>query len=329
MVILIDGVRYILKNPDSEDNLEKIIEKNYKYIFGENSFYFNLKRKLKSKSGIGSIPDGYLIIFNSIPEWCILEVELASHPLYDHIIPQLTKFIRGIEDISTKNSLIDMFYNEIKTNLILEAKIKKKIGSGEIYKFVSDLISVKPKIIIAINERTNELKEAIRDIRADVKILEFKIFRREGISEEIDAYLFNPVIDFKNIEKPPIIPKPEEGKKYTEEYHTKKTPENIVELYNEFKEKILDLADGITIRPRKRYIGFIAKTNFTDVLLQKSKIKITLNLKKGIIDDPKKLARDISNVGHWGNGDYEINISNDENLEYIISLVKQAYLKHK
>ena len=207
MVILIDGVRYILKNPDSEDNLEKTIEKNYKYIFGENSFYFNLKRKLKSKSGIGSIPDGYLIIFNSIPEWCILEVELASHPLYDHIIPQLTKFIRGIEDISTKNSLIDMFYNEIKTNLILEAKIKKKIGSGEIYKFFSDLISVKPKIIIAINERNNELKEAIRDIRADVKILEFKIFRREGISEEIDAYLFNPVINYRNMEKP-FEPKP-------------------------------------------------------------------------------------------------------------------------
>jgi len=45
----------------------------------------------------------------------------------------------------------------------------------------------------------------------------------------------------------------------------------------------------------------VAKTNFTDVLLQKSKIKIWLNLKKDTIDDPKKVARDISNVGHWGN----------------------------
>lgn len=207
MIILIDGVKYILKNPDSEDDLEKIIEKNYKYIFGEDSFYFNFKRKLKSKSGIGSIPDGYLIIFNNIPEWYILEVELASHPLYDHIIPQLTKFNRGIESVSTKKSLIDMFYDEIKTNPILEARVKEKIGSGEVYKFISDLISVKPSIIIVINERTSELEEAIRDIRGDVKILEFKIFRREGISEEIDAYLFNPIINFRNMEKS-FKPKP-------------------------------------------------------------------------------------------------------------------------
>jgi len=207
MIILIDGVKYILKNPDNEDDLEKIIEKNYKYIFGEESFYFNFKKKLKSKSGIGSIPDGYLIVFNSTPEWYILEVELASHPLYDHIIPQLTKFNRGIEGVSTKKSLIDMFYDEIKTNPILEARVKEKIGSGEVYKFISDLISDKPSIIIVINERTSELEEAIRDIRGDVKILEFKIFRREGISEEIDAYLFNPVINLKNMEKS-FEPKP-------------------------------------------------------------------------------------------------------------------------
>jgi len=33
MIILIDGVKYILKNPDNEDDLEKIIEKNYKYKY--------------------------------------------------------------------------------------------------------------------------------------------------------------------------------------------------------------------------------------------------------------------------------------------------------
>ena len=47
-------------------------------------------------------------------------------------------------------------------------------------------------------------------------------------------------------------------------------------------------------------------------------------MKKGALDDPKKLARDVSSVGHWGTGDYEITMSDDKNLEYIISLVKQA-----
>ena len=36
-----------------------------------------------------------------------------------------------------------MFYDEIKINPILEARVKEKIGSGEVYKFISDLISDK------------------------------------------------------------------------------------------------------------------------------------------------------------------------------------------
>jgi predicted transport protein len=50
---------------------------------------------------------------------------------------------------------------------------------------------------------------------------------------------------------------------------------------------------------------------------------------KGKLDDPKKLARDVSNVGHLANGDYEISFKpDDENFEYIISLVKQSLSKH-
>lgn len=49
-----------------------------------------------------------------------------------------------------------------------------------------------------------------------------------------------------------------------------------------------------------------------------------INLKKGQLDDPKSLMKDISKIGHWGNGDYETIVSNTNNLEYIMSLVKQA-----
>ncbi len=49
-----------------------------------------------------------------------------------------------------------------------------------------------------------------------------------------------------------------------------------------------------------------------------------INLKKGQLDDPKSLMKDISKIGYWGNGDYETIVSNTNNLEYIMSLVKQA-----
>jgi predicted transport protein len=36
------------------------------------------------------------------------------------------------------------------------------------------------------------------------------------------------------------------------------------------------------------------------------------------------LAEDVSEKGHWGNGDYQIQVETDKDLEYIMSLIKQA-----
>ena len=45
------------------------------------------------------------------------------------------------------------------------------------------------------------------------------------------------------------------------------------------------------------------------------------------MDDGKHLTRDVSNLGHLGSGDYELKINDDANLEYILSLVKQAIIE--
>ena len=49
----------------------------------------------------------------------------------------------------------------------------------------------------------------------------------------------------------------------------------------------------------------------------------------GELEDPKQLARDVSNTGHWGNGDYEIRITTDNELPYILTLIKQSINKNK
>jgi predicted transport protein len=100
------------------------------------------------------------------------------------------------------------------------------------------------------------------------------------------------------------------------------------EFYEELKEKILNLGDNIEVRPRKHYIGFIANTNFVDIHLKKSKIKLWINLNKGELDDPKNIIRDVSNIGHWGNGDYEISIRPGFDLDYLMMLIRQSYNKH-
>lgn len=118
----------------------------------------------------------------------------------------------------------------------------------------------------------------------------------------------------------------DEIKVYSEEDNLVIASEEIVELYERFKSAILNLSDGIEVKPQKFYIAFKKDKNIADLQIQKNSIKIFINKKKGSLDDPKKLMRDVSEIGHWGNGDYQVQVSNDENLEYIMSLVKQAIL---
>lgn len=116
----------------------------------------------------------------------------------------------------------------------------------------------------------------------------------------------------------------EEIKVYTEDGHLEGKSDEIKELYEAFKTAILNLSTDIEIEPKKMYIAFKKGKNIADIRIQHKNLIIWLNMKKGELDDSRKLTVDASSKGHYGNGDYELHISNADNLEYIMSLVKQA-----
>ena len=98
-----------------------------------------------------------------------------------------------------------------------------------------------------------------------------------------------------------------------------------VELYEKFKDAILNLADDIEVRPLKHYIGFrLNNKPLADIEILKKGLVMTINRRKGQLDDAKGLAIDMSEKGHLGNGDYIVRMQSDKDIEYIMSLVKQA-----
>lgn len=120
----------------------------------------------------------------------------------------------------------------------------------------------------------------------------------------------------------------DEIKVYTEDDHMSKPTDEIRELYELLRNRIIALADDIEVVPQKMYIAFRKnKKNFTYLHFQKKNIKIWLNAKWGEISEPKGLAYDVSNKGHYGYGDYEIDMQDDSQLEYILSLMREILLK--
>ena len=43
------------------------------------------------------------------------------------------------------------------------------------------------------------------------------------------------------------------------------------------------------------------------------------------LHDPKGLAKDVTNLGRWGNGDVEVGLGKLEELSYVMGLVRQAF----
>ena len=195
-MLIIDGVRYEEWIPEKEvEEFQPIVKEHVQDIFGNKSKYIEARR-LKSEAGIGSVPDGFVIIFGDSPQWHIVEVELSSHQLYDHIVNQVGRFINGIKNPVTQKNIIDTIYQEITGSKISKVEVEEAIGSGEIHKFLTDLISLPPILTIIIEKKTQELEEAINLLKySPIKIVEFRTFAREDVGLAVHVHLFEPLYE--------------------------------------------------------------------------------------------------------------------------------------
>lgn len=119
-----------------------------------------------------------------------------------------------------------------------------------------------------------------------------------------------------------------EIKVYTEEDHLNKVSEGTQKLYELIKSKILEL-DDIDIDVKKVYIAFKGRKNITDIEFNQNKLKVYINLKKGMLEDPLNIAQDITEIGHWGNGDYRAEVSSEEDIDNVMPLIKQSLKVNK
>lgn len=110
---------------------------------------------------------------------------------------------------------------------------------------------------------------------------------------------------------------------YSEETHVNNHPK-MKDLYELLKSKIVELGD-VTIEAKKCYIAYKRNKNFCDIVLWHNKLVIFINKSKGTLNDPENRCEDVSVKGHWGNGDYAITINSVEEVDYVISLIKQSY----
>lgn len=148
------------------------------------------------------------------------------------------------------------------------------------------------------------------EIRADRLAAEaVEIWRRPNLPDDVLA-------EFRQ-------PRDESG--FSIEDHPALLPAVRRELFERLSSEILALDPGITRQFRKLYVAFKAETNFVDVVPQKARLRLSLNIPLEVLRDERQLAWDVSDKGHWGNGETEVGLNEDSDFTYVMGLVRQAY----
>ena len=176
VIITKDG-KYNLYDYQSEMELEKTIVEHSAEIFGKNTLYIP-KIKIKSKAGIGTIPDGYVIDFDK-KRLYILEVELIKHRLR-HISHQIHDFIDALHNERTGEELLEEFYNKLPLSKKIEKKDLKFILSNQSIIILIDNLGDSIEEVNCLLELINSLSE-----RAEVKVIPFQTYiKGSGFSQD-------------------------------------------------------------------------------------------------------------------------------------------------
>ncbi len=98
-------------------------------------------------------------------------------------------------------------------------------------------------------------------------------------------------------------------------------------VWEALRKEILALDPCVTEEFLVKYVAYKAETNFVDVVPQTKQLRISLNMQFHEVHDSKKRCKDMTNIGHWGNGDVEVVMKSLGELPYVMGLVRQSFEK--
>ena len=122
-------------------------------------------------------------------------------------------------------------------------------------------------------------------------------------------------------------PTSQKGSKYAIDDHPHLNSGLTRDLFDKFRVEVINLDQCVAEEFLKLYVAYKAETNFVDVVPQAGGLRLSLSLNFPEVDDPRGMCKDVTNLGRWGNGNVEVHLDHEENLNYVVGLVSQALEK--
>jgi predicted transport protein len=319
VIVTKDGVYHLYKY-QNENDLERMVVEHAPEIFGKDTIYFDRKRKISSKGGFGTIPDGYVIDLKQNKLY-LIEVELISHSLINHVLPQISKFKLALKNEDSIQKLVNLFYEELsESNKIDKERLKTIVNNWGTIIIIDDVGDPMKE------QGTNPLLEIVTLLseNGEVKAIPFQTYCKNGKLTD------DHVHSFKSFTKEELE---QEAKKWTfkwetvdVEKHLEKTTDDIKDIFSKLSNKICCISPEVKEVHRKKWTTYqiSALKNFCTVKVQNGCLEISLKMDDTIYDDKKGVAKSIKRTPAW-TFDKVLQLSSEKDIDYAVTLIEQAH----
>ncbi len=190
--MIIYGKSKFVKSPfTTEDELKKMVMENSDYFFGPSSFCIS-RELIPNKDGFKVFTDGFAVDVAS-RQWFIVNVTLATHNIWSHIVPQVVKQLVIAGRSTTKQLLIDLIMQQLrKDDNIMKAfneagcgKEGEGVFEDEIRNVLGEIFSKSPSIGMPIDSISNDVWDWVETLKTNVKLSIVKQYIEIGNPDNI------------------------------------------------------------------------------------------------------------------------------------------------
>ena len=132
-----------------------------------------------------------------------------------------------------------------------------------------------------------------------------------------------PYPSLTNAELAPYTTEEKSAPKYTLETYDINAFTKI--LFETLDRRIMNLSPAVKREYKKLYIAYKLDTNFVDIVVQKQRLRISVNMKFSEVYDPNGICRDATGLGRWGNGDVELFMEHTSDIDRVMEIIEQSY----
>jgi len=202
-----------------------------------------------------------------------------------------------------------------------ELLVLRKLGREE-----SERIDwLNPRLLCIAGDFTKYDEHAVKQMNRNIELLRYRKFGEDLLLLElVNVAEAKPDPAAENTAKAPSKKKIE-YKTITDHLETA-SPE-LLDMYYSVRDYALNLGEDVQEKTLKYYIAFKRIKNFTcvEIYTQSNKLQLYLKINPDEIDLEEGFTRDVRNIGHFGTGDLEVTIRNQNDLQKAEPLILRSY----